>query len=226
MALSFLLRNACLVAALVSLGFGLAFSVAAPPAVAGAFAASKPLPSDPPRPPMGRGVAVILPDQDPLSFVTALYNRPSPFLGRVSGYRRVFMPDLARAMAQDTQPPEQGAIRFDWRFGAPRAHVSDLQFEVKPTLLSAVVTARFRVDGQPTVTRIKLLKRRTGWRVHDIGQNAWSLRSCLKMRGTEPSPACIAPPVEPGINAPLPLTPAAAPKSDAPQPLPAGSPKP
>ncbi len=226
MTASFFLRNARCVAAVASVGLGLAISAAVPLAVAGAFAPSKPLPSDPPRPPMGRGVAVILPDQDPLSFITALYNRPSPFLGRVSGYRRVFMPDLARAMAQDTQPPEQGAIRFDWRFGAPHTHVSELRFEVKQTLLSAVVTARFRVDGQPAVTRIKLLKRRTGWRVHDIGQTAWSLRSCLKMRGAEPSLACIAPPVEPGINAPLPLTPPTAPKSDAPPPLPAVAPKP
>jgi hypothetical protein len=172
---------------------------------ADAYAQTKRLPSDPPRIPLSKGVVVVLPDQDPLALVKALYARPSSYLGKVSGYRKAFMPDLARAMAQDLQPLDEAVIGFDWRYGGPAAKAEGLSFETHPRPGAALVIARFRLAGEERRTELTLFKRRTGWRVHDVSQTSpksWGLRACLKMKRAIEVSSCDTPPPEPGLNTP------------------------
>ncbi len=196
-----------------------AFSIAA--SQAAIMAPVNRLPVDPPRIPLTRSVAVDLQTQDPELLVRGLYARKTPFLGKVSGYRKAFMPDLARALAQDAQPGEERIIDYDWRYGAPRKKVRRLKLTTLVDGETATVTARFRVRRRLDEVRYQLFKRRTGWRIHDVGHSpdktgahSWSLRSCLRMRGTHLSRACNKPgpdmdSMKPEPAPPVPLKPAA-----------------
>ena len=128
------------------------------------MAPMKRIAGDPPRIPLTRAVPVDLPTTSPDALVAALYARKSPFLGKVSGYRKGFMPDLARAMAQDAQPGEMRVIDFDWRYGAPRRKVRRLKLTTATDGRTATVTARFRVHHRPEEVRFQLFLRRSGWR--------------------------------------------------------------
>lgn len=192
--------------ALIALGWALTCAttgLGANPAYAEAYAVTKRLPSDPPRIPLSRGVPVVLPDQDPLVMAKAIYARTSSYLGKVSGYRKAFMPDLARAMAQDLQPPEEAIVGFDWRYGGPAKLAEQLSFETRPRPGSTLILAHFREGGEERTTALTFFKRRTGWRLHDVSQTApraWSLRACLHMGRAREVRACDAPPPEPGLN--------------------------
>jgi len=186
------------------------------------------LPTDPPRIPLTRSVPVELPTQTPDGLVKALYARKSPFLGKVSGYRKGFMPDMARAMAQDAQPGEDRIIDFDWRFGAPKKRVRRLKFTTLIRDETATVTARFRVRRKQREIRIQLFRRNSGWRIHDVGYSgahAWSLRSCLHMRGALMARSCVKPPRDPASMKPdmmvIPPKPPISPKTMAPPVAPA-----
>ncbi len=183
-------------------------------AQAAIMAPAKPLPTDPPRIPLTRSVAVELQSQDPELLVKGLYTRKTPFLGKVSGYRKAFMPDLARAMAQDAQPDDVRVIDFDWRYGAPRKQARRLKLTTSVSGETATVTARFRVKRKLEEVRYQLFRRRTGWRIHDVldshgegAAHAWSLRSCLHMRGAQLARTCDKPTHDPESMKPEPLPP-------------------
>ena len=187
--------------ALTATAWGLIALLAATPAAATSIHAPiKRLPSDPPRIALTKPVYVELPGQTPDSLIKALLARRSPFLGKVSGYRKAFMPDLARAIALDVEPTETRIITFDWRYGAPRKRVRRLKLETVTNGDTAVVTAHFRVAGKPSSVRYELFQRRSGWRIHDVSQTApkaWSLRACLHMRGTLTVTSCERPDRDP-----------------------------
>jgi hypothetical protein len=167
----------------------------------------KRLPSDPPRIALTKPVYVDLPAQTPDSLVKALFARRSPFLGKVSGFRKAFMPDLARAMALDVEPAETRIITFDWRYGAPRKRARRLKLSTQTNGDMAVVTAHFKVAGKPSSVRFELFERRSGWRIHDVSQTApraWSLRACLRLRGTLTAKACDRPARDPDAMKPDP----------------------
>lgn len=180
-------------------------------ASAGAIMAPmKRISGDPPRIPLTRAVPVELPTTTPDALVAALYARKSPFLGKVSGYRKGFMPDLARAMAQDAQPGELRVIDFDWRYGAPRRRIRRLKLTTLMDGRTATVTARFRVHHRQEEIRFQLFQRRSGWRIHDVGHSeraSWSLRSCLHMRGALLARACDKPSRDAEALKPEPLPP-------------------
>ncbi len=158
------------------------------------------LAGDPPRIPLTRSVPVDLPSQTPEDLARALFARKSPFLGKVSGYRKAFMPDLARAVALDATPGDERIVNFDWRYGAPRRRARHLALTTAVTGGAATVTVRFRVGREPREVRLQMFQRRTGWRIHDVGQtgpDGWSLRACLHMHGARIAPTCKAPPKDP-----------------------------
>lgn len=167
----------------------------------------KRIPGDPPRIALTRPVYVDLPGETPDSLVKALFARRSPFLGKVSGYRKAFMPDLARAIALDVEPAETRIITFDWRYGAPRKRARRLKLETVTHGETAVVTARFRVAGKPSSVRFDMFQRRSGWRIHDVSQTTprtWSLRACLHLRGSLAVKACDRPDRDPDSMKPDP----------------------
>lgn len=166
------------------------------------------LPGDPPRIPLTRAAPVDLPSQTPEALVKGLYARRSPVLGKVSGYRKAFMPDLARAIALDATPGDVRIINFDWRYGAPRRTIRKLKLTPVIKGDSATVTARFRVGRAAHEVLFQLFARRTGWRIHDVGQagaDGWSLRACLRMHGAKIATACKAPAADPESVKPEPL---------------------
>jgi len=166
------------------------------------------IPGDPPRIPLTRAAPVDLPSQTPEALVKGLYARKSPILGKVSGYRKAFMPDLARAIALDATPGDVRTLNFDWRYGAPRRAIRKLKLTPVIKGDSATVTARFRVGRTPHEVLFQMFARRTGWRIHDVGQagpDGWSLRACLHMRGAKIAPACKAPAPDPESLKPEPL---------------------
>jgi hypothetical protein len=145
-------------------------------------------------------VPVDLPSQTPDALVKGLFARKSPFLGKVSGYRKAFMPDLARGLALDATPGDVRIINFDWRYGALKRRARHLRLSNATTGDTATVTARFRVDHKPREVLFQLFQRRTGWRIHDVGETGpegWSLRACLHMHGAKITRACKAPPRDP-----------------------------
>ena len=184
--------------ALTATAWGLIALLAATPAAATSIHAPiKRLPSDPPRIALTKPVYVELPGQTPDSLIKALLARRSPFLGKVSGYRKAFMPDLARAVALDATPGDERIVDFDWRYGAPRRTARHLKLTTVVSGGSATVTARFRVGREPREVRLQMFQRRTGWRIHDVGQSGpdgWSLRACLHMHGARIAAVCKAPP--------------------------------
>ena len=156
--------------------------------------------SDPPRIPLTRSVPVDLPSQTPEELARGLFARKTPFLGKVSGYRKAFMPDLARAVALDATPGDARIVEFDWRYGAPRSSARHLKLTTAVDGGAATVTARFRVGKEPREVLFQMFQRRTGWRIHDVGRpgpDGWSLRACLHMHGARIAPACKAPPEDP-----------------------------
>jgi hypothetical protein len=158
------------------------------------------LAGDPPRIPLTRSVPVDLQSQTPEDLAKGLFARKSPFLGKVSGYRKAFMPDLARAVALDATPGDDRIIDFDWRYGTPRRKARHLRLSTAINGGTATVTARFRVGRAPREVLFQMFQRRTGWRIHDIGQSGpegWSLRACLRMHGARIAPRCKAPPRDP-----------------------------
>ena len=169
------------------------------------IAPTKHLTSDPPRIPLTMGLPLLLPSQDPEQLVRAIYVRKSPFLGKVSGYRRAFMPDLARAIAQDLQPGEVSTLDFDWRYGGPAKRVRHVRFVTKDEAGMAEVSVHFRLNGKPRTTVIQMFQRRSGWRIHDVAQigdpvlhqPSWSIRACLHIRGAVMTPACDKPARDP-----------------------------
>lgn len=220
-----------------ALGIAVALVAASPVAATSVTAKIKRLPEDPPRIALTRPVYVDLPGQTPDSQVKALFARRSPFLGKVSGYRKAFMPDLARAIALDVEPAETRIITFDWRYGAPRKRARRLKLETVTNGDTAVVTARFRLAGKLSSVRFDMFQRRSGWRIHDVSQTspkAWSLRSCLHLRGSLGVKACDRPerdadsmkPDPPPKKSALPPAPSVpttpAPAKPAPPPKPAG----
>ncbi len=184
-------------------------------AVAADIAPTKRLTTDPPRIPLTLGLPLLLPSQDPEQLVRAIYVRKSPFLGKVSGYRRAFMPDLARAIAQDLQPGEVSTLDFDWRYGAAAKRVRHLRFVTKDEDGMAEVSVHFRVDGKPRTTVIQMFQRRSGWRIHDVAQigdpalhqPSWSIRACLHMHGAVMTPSCDKPARDPDALKPDPTPP-------------------
>ena len=161
-----------------------------------AQASPNPLPADPPRIPLTRSLALDLPSQTPDQLVHALYARKTPGLGKVSGYRRAFMPDLARALAQDGQEGDATDIYFDWRFASEHPRIRHLKFNSKIKGDYAEITARFRNRGHADSVIIQLLQRRSGWRIHDVGHPqdpSWSLRACLHMHGSTLAKDCDSP---------------------------------
>ena len=169
---------------------------------------------DPPRIPLTRTVPVDLPSQTPDDLAKGLFARRSPFLGKVSGYRKAFMPDLARAVALDATPGDERIVDFDWRYGAPRRAARHLKLTTVVSGGTATVTARFRVGREPREVLLQMFQRRTGWRIHDVGQSGpdgWSLRACLHMHGARIAAACRAPPRDADSMKvePLPTRPAA-----------------
>jgi hypothetical protein len=169
------------------------------------------LPSDPPRIPLTRAPPLDLPAQTPESLLKAIYARKSPWLGKVGGFRRAFMPDLARAMAQDAQPGDGHLIDFDWRYGVPPKTVRKLHMTSTVQDKYAEVTVSFRHKGKPDQILVQLFQRNTGWRIHDIGHTkgpGWSVRKCLNMPRAVISPVCEKPPTDPDALKPEPLPPA------------------
>ena len=218
-------------------GFAAALVAVSPAAATSVTAKIKRIPGDPPRIALTHPVYVDLPGQTPDSLVKALFARRSPFLGKVSGYRKAFMPDLARAIALDVEPAETRIITFDWRYGAPRKRARRLKLETVTNGDTAVVTAHFRTAGKPSSVRFEMFQRRSGWRIHDVSQTApkaWSLRACLHMRGTMTVKACDRPERDPDSMKPdpppkkiaqpqvSPAKPPAAPAKPAPPPKPPG----
>ena len=191
--------------------FVAALAIAITASEAEIMAPVKRLPADPPRIPLTRSIPVDLQTQAPDLLVKGLYGRRTPFLGKVSGYRKAFMPDLARALAQDAQPGELRIIDYDWRYGAPRKKARHLKLTTAVDGDTATVTARFRIGHNPDEIRYQLFRRRTGWRVHDVGHassdtglHSWSLRSCLRMRGSQLAKACDKPKSDPESMKPEP----------------------
>jgi len=212
--------------ALTATAWGLAAAMFAASSAAATSVTAKihALPGDPPRIALTRPVYVDLPAQTPESLVKALFARRSPFLGKVSGYRKAFMPDLARAIALDVDPAETRIITFDWRYGAPHRRARRLKLETVSHGDTAVVTARFRLAGKVSSVRFDMFQRRSGWRIHDVSQTApkaWSLRSCLHLRGTLSVRTCDRPARDPDSMKPDPP-----PKKIAPPAPPAPAPKP
>lgn len=172
--------------------------LAATPAAAGDFAPTKRLPSDPPRIPLTLNPPLYLPSEEPEQLIRAIYARKSPFMGKVSGYRRAFMPDLARAIAQDLQPGEVGVLDFDWRYGGRAKQARHVRYVTKSANGIAEVTVHFRLRGKPRTTVIQMFERRSGWRIHDVVQigdaetqlPSWSIRACLHMRGATLTKLC------------------------------------
>jgi len=166
-------------------GLAAALLAATPAAATPVVAPIKRLPSDPPRIALTHTVYVDLQSQTPDALIKGLFVRRSPFLGKVSGFRKAFMPDLARALALDVEPAESRIVTFDWRYGAPRKRIRHLKLTTHTTGDLAVVTAHFKVRGKPSSVRFELFERRSGWRIHDVSQTtpkAWSLRACLHLR--------------------------------------------
>lgn len=210
-------------------GLTAALIVATPAAATSVQAPIHVLPGDPPRIALTRPVYVDLPSQTPDALVKGLFGRRSPFLGKVSGYRKAFMPDLARALALDVEPADTRIITFDWRYGAPRKRARRLKLETIINGDTAVVTARFRIRGAPASVRFDMFQRRSGWRIHDVSQTspkAWSLRACLHLRGSLGVKACDRPDRDPDSMKPDPppkkIAPPPSKPAQAPEPKPPG----
>ncbi len=148
--------------------------------------AAKPAPP-PPAPPSGPlpGLAVI--HDLYLPSLTPIPDSPSkdPF----------FAEDLARALKAHSHPGRDGALDFDYRYGAQTLDVSEVVVTAVNTLEGERATARFNNIGKPYEVNYDLMETRDGWRIADVsapaqqGAAAWDLRVTFKLPPIDSAPA-------------------------------------
>jgi hypothetical protein len=105
-----------------------------------------------------------------------------------------FAEDLARALKARSHPGRDGALDFDYRYGAQTVDVSEVTVTAVNTLEGERVTARFNNIGKPYEVDYDLVETRDGWRIADVsapaqqGDPAWDLRQRFKLPAIDSEP--------------------------------------
>ena len=105
-----------------------------------------------------------------------------------------FTEDLARALKAHSHPGRDGALDFDYRYGAQTLDVSEVVVTAVNTLEGERATARFNNIGKPYEVNYDLMETRDGWRIADVsapaqqGGGAWDLRAMFKLPPIDSEP--------------------------------------
>jgi len=105
-----------------------------------------------------------------------------------------FTEDLARALKAHSHPGRDGALDFDYRYGAATLDVSEVVVTAVNTLEGERATARFNNIGKPYQVNYDLMETRDGWRIADVsapaqqGEAGWDLRARFKLPPIDSEP--------------------------------------
>ena len=122
-----------------------------------------------------------------LAVIRDLYKPSLTPMPDAPGHDAFFIPDVARGLRARSHPGREGALDFDYRYGAQTVQVSEVVVTAANTLEGERVTARFNNIGKPYEVDYDLMETRDGWRIADVsapaqqGDAAWDLRQMLKL---------------------------------------------